>query len=261
MSARSAPPRATVVAVLAVCREARRFWRATILTPQIVGDDDAGSPLRSFALRGRAGRLTNNPQIALAIASATPPGAFGSSSTCAVRTTLGDALRQWCVLELLDDAFVGSRIDGDRANVARRGRERSTGARIARIVFRVVAQQARQYRRSVRNLAVESPHRADPAAYRKCSMHRSRSARRRRSWCFRARHRRELCHRSAVARDLHACGRHLQRRTPAQTITAQVSRILREALRIDDAHIDRVAKQLGLTSRSLQRRLKDERRR
>jgi AraC-like DNA-binding protein len=39
---------------------------------------------------------------------------------------------------------------------------------------------------------------------------------------------------------------------------SQVARVLREALRTDEAHVDRIAKRLGLTSRSLQRRLKDE---
>jgi len=41
-------------------------------------------------------------------------------------------------------------------------------------------------------------------------------------------------------------------------LTAQVKRVLREALRSDDANVEHVAKQLGLTTRSLQRRLKDE---
>ena len=34
--------------------------------------------------------------------------------------------------------------------------------------------------------------------------------------------------------------------------------MLRDALRDDEGHVDRVAKRLGLTARSLQRRLKDE---
>jgi AraC-like DNA-binding protein len=39
---------------------------------------------------------------------------------------------------------------------------------------------------------------------------------------------------------------------------AQVERVLRKALRSDDAQVERVARELGLTGRSLQRRLKDE---
>ena len=41
-------------------------------------------------------------------------------------------------------------------------------------------------------------------------------------------------------------------------MTTQVARVLREALRSDDGHVDVIAKRLGLTARSLQRRLKDE---
>ena len=41
-------------------------------------------------------------------------------------------------------------------------------------------------------------------------------------------------------------------------VVAQVSRVLRDALRDDEGHIELVAKRLGLTARSLQRRLKDE---
>jgi AraC-like DNA-binding protein len=51
----------------------------------------------------------------------------------------------------------------------------------------------------------------------------------------------------------------LHRQRPADaTMVSQVARVLREALRTDEAHVDRIAKRLGLTSRSLQRRLKDE---
>jgi AraC-like DNA-binding protein len=42
------------------------------------------------------------------------------------------------------------------------------------------------------------------------------------------------------------------------SIAAQVARVLRDVLRDDAGNIDVVAKRLGMTSRSLQRRLKDE---
>ncbi len=51
----------------------------------------------------------------------------------------------------------------------------------------------------------------------------------------------------------------LARQAPSEpTLTASAKRVLREALRSDQATIDEVAAKLGLTSRSLQRRLKDE---
>jgi AraC-like DNA-binding protein len=44
----------------------------------------------------------------------------------------------------------------------------------------------------------------------------------------------------------------------APTVTAQVARALRDELRSDRSTIEHAAKRLGLTPRSLQRRLKDE---
>ena len=48
------------------------------------------------------------------------------------------------------------------------------------------------------------------------------------------------------------------RRSKAPPFTEQVSRALRAALSNDDAQLDAVAKRMGMTGRSLQRRLKDE---
>ncbi len=51
----------------------------------------------------------------------------------------------------------------------------------------------------------------------------------------------------------------LRRRAPTPpTLAAQAARVLHDALRSDDGNVEHVARQLGLTSRSLQRRLKDE---
>jgi AraC-like DNA-binding protein len=51
----------------------------------------------------------------------------------------------------------------------------------------------------------------------------------------------------------------LQKRAPGESgIVPQVARILRDVLREEEANVDQVAKRLGMTSRSLQRRLKDE---
>src|SRR5690348_1703438 len=46
--------------------------------------------------------------------------------------------------------------------------------------------------------------------------------------------------------------------SPGALLGDQVTRAMKSALRQGDADIDAVAKQLGMTSRSLQRRLKDE---
>jgi AraC-like DNA-binding protein len=49
-----------------------------------------------------------------------------------------------------------------------------------------------------------------------------------------------------------------QQVSPHPLLTDQVRRALRSALTTDDAQLDGVARRLGMTPRSLQRRLKDE---
>ena len=50
----------------------------------------------------------------------------------------------------------------------------------------------------------------------------------------------------------------LAREAVSLPLTDQVRRALRGALRCDDAQLEAVAKRLGMTGRSLQRRLRDE---
>jgi hypothetical protein len=66
-------------------------------------------------------RLTDDPNLALRIADATPPGAFGIVEyICRSAPTLRDALTQWCrSLRLLDDAVRVGLVDVD-AGVALR---------------------------------------------------------------------------------------------------------------------------------------------
>src|SRR5258706_6352296 len=83
------------------------FWAATDLAPAIVADDDARiSPAQFCVAWAELVRLTGNPRIALAMADATPAGAFGIVEyVCRSAPTLGEALRQWVrYLNLLDDA-------------------------------------------------------------------------------------------------------------------------------------------------------------
>jgi AraC-like DNA-binding protein len=258
-----------IVAVLATLPGALdALWGATDLTAQIVGDDDARvTPAQFCVAWAELVRLTGNPQIALAIASATPPGAFGIVEyVCRSAPTLGDALRQWVrYLNLLDDAVVvGLATEGDRA-LLRVVRESEAPAPASHeLCFALVAQQARQLSTvPFRITAVELTHRAsgDPSAYRK--------------WfdapvTFGAATTQLVMPLAALDASLASAdpkllailtraADELHRRAPADpTMTASVSRVLRDALRADEGHIDRVAKQLGLTSRSLQRRLKDE---
>src|SRR5579863_7890959 len=83
------------------------LWDATDLTAEIVGDDDARvSPAQFCVAWAEAIRATGDAQLALAIARAIPPGAFGIVEyVCRSAPTLGEALRQWVrYLNLLDDA-------------------------------------------------------------------------------------------------------------------------------------------------------------
>jgi hypothetical protein len=65
-----------LVAALGSSRLAE-FWGATDLTPQLIVDDDARvSPAQFCVAWAEAIRLAARPQLALAIAEATPAGAF-----------------------------------------------------------------------------------------------------------------------------------------------------------------------------------------
>jgi AraC-like DNA-binding protein len=204
--------------------------------------------------------------IAIDIARHTPPGAFGIVEyVCRSAPTVGEALRRWVrYLNLLEDTVeVGLVIEDDRAcvRVLRDGEAPAHPGR--ELCFALVARQARELAgEAFRLLAVDFTHRTlDPSPYR--------------AWFdapvrFGAPHSQLVIARAAldaplassdpnllsiltrVADDLHR-----QRPADASMVT-QVARVLREALRTDEAHVDRVARRLGLTSRSLQRRLKDE---
>ena len=245
------------------------FWGATDLTPQLVADDDARISAAQFCVAwAEALRLTGDRQLALKIGSALPPGAFGIVEyVCRSAPTLGDALRRWIrYLNLLDDAVtVGLAVEGDRA-LLRVDRESEAPAPASHeLCWGLVARYARELSTvPFRILAVEFAHPApagDAAAYRK--------------WfdapvVFGAETTQlvlpaSVLDASLVSSDpsllgiLTRAADELVRRTPTDPLlTASVRRALHDLLRSDDANIDVVAKRLGLTGRSLQRRLKDE---
>jgi AraC-like DNA-binding protein len=256
-----------VIAALGSARLAA-FWAATDLTPEMVSDDDTRiSPAQFCIAWAELVRLTGTPEIALAIASATPPGAFGIVEyVCRSAPTLGDALRQWVrYLNLLDDAVVvGLVLDGDRAYVRVERESEAPAPASHELCFALLAKQAHELcALPFRVTAVEFTHRAptDVAVYR--------------SWFdapvtfgsafTQIAFPRAALEASLVSADLTLlailtrAADELKTRAPAEpTLAAQVSRVLREALRSDEGDVERVAKRLGLTARSLQRRLKDE---
>jgi AraC-like DNA-binding protein len=244
------------------------FWGATDLTPQLIADDEARiTPAQFCVAWAELIRLTGNPQIALALARALPAGAFGIVEyVCRSAPTLGAALRQWVrYLNLLDDAVVVALVeDGDRACLRVEVESEAPAPASHELCFALVAQYARQLSaQPLRISAIEFTHRAtgDASAYR--------------AWfdapvTFGAEHTQLVLPRVAldatlVSSDpsllaiLTRAADELHRRAPADpTLTAQVARVLRDALRSDEGNIDHIAKRLGLTARSLQRRLKDE---
>ncbi|HWO21398.1 MAG TPA: AraC family transcriptional regulator [Kofleriaceae bacterium] len=244
------------------------FWRATELTPQLIADDDARIMAPQLAAAwDEAIRLTGDQQLPLRAAAALRPGAFGiAEHVCRAAPTFGEALRQWVrYLNLLDDtATVGLDVEDDRALV-RVVREREASAPAARALsWAIVARYARELCEApVQPLAVELPHREpdDVEPYR--------------AWfaapvTFDAAAPQLVLPRSALAARLVPAdpaplalllqiGEELGKRAAADPpMTQQVKRVLLDALRSDDAQVESVAKQLGLTVRSLQRRLKDE---
>lgn len=249
------------------------FWAATDLTPEIVADADARiSPAQFCVAWGELIRITGDAQVALAIAQATPPGAFGVVEyVCRTAPTLGEALRQWVrYLNLLDDAVVVGIVDDEddaaRACVRVVVESEAPAPASHELCFALLAMQARELVAApFRVAAVDFTHRAPSegaaAAYR--------------AWFdapvrFAAEHTQLVIAKTALAAGLQTAdanlaailSRHadeLRAKDPGgPPLTAQIRRILRTALRDDRGHVDLVARQVGMTARSLQRRLKDE---
>ena len=242
------------------------FWGATDLTPELLGDDDARiSPAQFCVAWAEAARLTGEPQLALAIARATPAGSFGIVEyVCRAAPTLGEALQRWVrYLNLLDDAVeVALEVEGDRAYLRVVRESEAPAPASHELCFALVAQQARQLSAApFRIAAVEYSHRGDAAAHR--------------AWfdapvTFGAQHTQLVLPASAldaalVSSDpallaiLTRAADELQKRAPSDpSLASQVARVLRDTLREDEGSAERIAKRLGLSPRSLQRRLKDE---
>jgi AraC-like DNA-binding protein len=244
------------------------FWAATDLTPELVGDDDARiTPAQFCVAWAEAIRLSANPHLALDIASATPTGAFGIVEyVCRAAPTLGGALQRWVrYLNLLDDAVkIELAVEDDRAalRVVLESDAPAPGAH--ELCFAMVAKHARQLSAvPLRLIGVELVHRApsDAARYRTFFDAPVTFGAKTNQLVFT----RAALEASLVSSDpqllaiLTRAADELNARAPEEpTLTAQVTRVLRDALRDDEGHVELVAKRLGVTVRSLQRRLKEE---
>jgi AraC-like DNA-binding protein len=244
------------------------FWAATDLTPEILADDDARlSPAQFCVAWSEAVRLTGDRRLALRIASALPTGTFGIVEyVCRAAPTLGAALRQWVrYLNLLDDAVtVGLVIEGDRACLRVERESEAPAPASHELCWAVVARIARELSTvPFRIHAVELAHPApgDIAPYR--------------AWfdapvVFDAPATQLVVPAAALDAALvtadasllailtRAADELARQASHDPPLVQQVKRALHDLLRSDDGHVEVVAKRLGLTSRSLQRRLKDE---
>ena len=243
------------------------FFTATDLTPELVADADARiSPAQLSVAWSALARLSGEPAIALTVASQIPQGAFGIVEyVCRSAPTLRDSLAQWVrYLNLLNGAVeVGLIVEDEHACVRVLVESEVPAPASHELCFAVLALRMRQLTESpVRPLAVELTHRvADPRPYERFFDAPVR---------FGADVAQLVVPRRALSVPLRTADASLLRilrrvadeeraALPDEPLmAARVRRVLRAALRDNEASIEHVAVKLGLTARSLQRRLKDE---
>lgn len=246
------------------------FYGSTDLTPEMLADAEARvSPAQFCVAWAETIRLSGDPALALRIAEATPVGAFGIVEyVCRAAPTLRDALEQWVrYLGLLDDAVEVGLVSAGGHGALRVLMESEAPAPASHeLCFALVARHAKNMLQARYRLAeVHFTHRATDArllpryrAFFDCEVR------------FGAPHTEMLFEESVLASALPTADANLlaillplataqrERSSPHPLLTDQVRRALRAALSSDDAQLEAVAKRLGMTGRSLQRRLKDE---
>lgn len=277
------PSRASISAVLlqplafALMRQARAgaieaFFASTDLTPEMLADAEARvSPAQFCVAWAETIRLSGDPALALSIAKETPIGAFGVVEyVCRAAPTVREALRQWVrYLGILDDAVeVGLiELDGRPGYAALRVLMESEAPTPAshELCFAVLARQGQAMlpgRFRVSEVCFDHRVPVDQVApYRaffECEVR------------FGAPYTEMIFEHGVLDAKLPSGDEKLlailvpvasaqrERAAPPALLTDQVRRALRSALSSDDAQLDTVARRLGMTGRSLQRRLKDE---
>ena len=245
------------------------FFAATDLTPQMLLDPEARiSPAQFCVAWAHAIRLSGDDALALRIAEATPEGAFGIVEyVCRSAPTLRDALTQWCrYLGILDDAVEVGLVDVGSKTAVRVITESEAPAPASHeLCFALLVLRAKALvTGDVQAAEVRFTHRARDV---QVARHRSFFG------CpvrFGAAHTELVFDRALLAKPLVTADPNLlailvpaaeeKRGRPKADalLTDQVRRVLGAALCNDDAQLETVAKRLGLTGRSLQRRLKDE---
>ncbi len=249
------------------------FWRATDLTPQMIADPETRvSPAQFCVAWAEALRLSGDPALALTIADSIPQGAFGIVEyICRSAPTLRDGLAQWVrYLGILDDAVEVALVDqsaSEGGQVALRVVVESEAPAPAshELCFALVVLNAqRMIQAKLQPVTVRFAHsipQKQIARYRAFFAGKVEFGAKRTELVF-----------SRVDADakLSTADPNLlailvptadQKRASTTTdppLTDQVKRALGAALCSDDAQLSGVAKRLGMTARSLQRRLQDE---
>ena len=245
------------------------FWRATDLTPEIVADAEARvSPAQFCVAWAEATRLANDPALALSIADAMPQGAFGIVEyVCRSAPTLREALAQWVrYLGILDDAVEVALVDAKDGLALRVTRESEAPAPASHeLCFALVLKNVqRMIARPLGPVVVRFVHSA-PANV--VTRHRaffggSVEFGSKRTEIVFAKDDADAPLTTADASLLAILLPTAQKQRDSVTtdppFVDQVKRALGRALTSDDAQLASVAKAMGMTARSLQRRLQDE---
>ena len=245
------------------------FWRATDLTPQMVADADARvSPAQFCVAWAEATRLAKDPALALRIAETVPQGAFGIVEyVCRSAPTLREALGQWVrYLGILDDAVEVALVDAPEGLSLRVVVESEAPAPASHeLCFALVLSNARRITRE----------KLDPIAVRFTHSLPTGQAARYRAFFgskveFGAKRTELVLSKADASAPLTTADPSLlaillptadkKRKSMSKDppLVDQVRRALGNALSSDDAQLSSVAKRLGITARSLQRRLQDE---
>jgi AraC-like DNA-binding protein len=245
------------------------FYSASDLTPEILADAEARVSAAQFCVAwGTAIELAHDRELALSIAEGMPSGAFGIVEyICRSASTVRGALVQWCrYLSILDGAVKVELVDLGGPAAFRVTRESHAPAPASHeLCFAVLVRHARaMLAEPLRVSRVRFAHEGSGELLTR----------------YRAFFNAPVEFGSAVTEivfDERELGKPLlssdanllailqpsaeqalAKGRVTAPLTDQVRRSLEGALREDDAQLESVAKRLGMTGRSLQRRLKDE---
>lgn len=256
-----------VLAVASAPNALDDFFAATDLTHALIADADARvTPAQLCVAWAQAIRLSGDSTLALRIAEEIPAGAFGVVEyVCRSAPTVGDTLSQWIrYLRILNDAVtVGLVESGDTVHLRVLEDCDARAPASHELCFALVALRIRQLAtRPMPLVGVEFSHRAaDPAAYERFFGAPVRFGSDTTQLSF---------PRAALASPMKTADPALlailtraadalsMPRSADRPFTAQVRRVLASALRSNEGHVDAVAKRLAVTTRSLQRRMKEE---